>query len=339
MTNATKTLALFFAGTLALALATSWSWSTGSSAAFQSNLLAVDTSAVQAVRVERSDGPSVRLERSDGRWSVSPGDTEASYPASAQAVDALFRTLPNLSVGAVTTRQTDNHPRYGVDSTGTQITMLGSGGETLGELILGRTRVRQPESGGPGQSPRQRLRRRRRGTPVTYVRQPSRPDVYSVEQSFRSLVTRSVEDWRKKQIWAVDRSKVRRVDVTVPGGDSYTMQRAAPSDTASAAAPDTWLSAGDTLKTAEVSSMLRTLSSPTADGFVEGMSPEDVDDARHRVQLQLADGSRRILQLRPGSSGVYYEAVADSFPYVVQLNKQTWDDDVLRARSVLLKNE
>lgn len=338
MTNATKTLALVFAGSVALALAASWSWSTASSAAFQSNLLAVDTSAVQAVRIERSGRPTVQLERSDDGWAVAPADTSATYPARTQAVNDLLRTLPNLPVGAVTTRQADKHPRYGVDSTGTRVAMLGSGGETLGELIVGRTRMRRPQQQGRAQSPMQRMRRRR-GTPVTYVRSPTRPDVYSVEQSFRSVTSRSAEDWRDKQIWAVDRSQIQRVDLRYPADSSFTLRRAAPSDTAAAAAPDTWLSAGDTLQTAEVSSMLRTLSSPTADGFVEGTTPEAFGDPLYTIRLQMADGSRRALRLRPGPDGQNYVATADGFPYVVQLAKSRWDDDVLRGRSALLKSE
>jgi len=336
MTNATKTLAIIFTGTLALSLATSWSWSSSSSTAFQEKLLAVDTSAVQAVRIERSNGPSVRLERTDGGWAVAPPDTTATYPASASAVQDLFRTLPSLDVGAVTTRQADKHPRYGVDSTGTRITMLGSGDETLGELVIGRTHMQRPQPG-QSQNPMQRMGRQRRGNPITYVRQPNKPDVYSVEKSFGTITRRSVDDWRKKQLWAVDRSAIQRVEVTFPGDSSFTMQRAAPNDTAATAAPDTWLSAGDTLKTAEVSSMLRTLSSPTADGFVEGTSPDDFSGARYTVRLQTADGTRRTLRLRP--DGTNYVAVADGFPYVVQLRKSSWDNSVLQGRTALLKNK
>ena len=337
MTNATKTLALVFAGSVALALAASWNWSGTSSAAFQSNLLAVDTSAVRAIRIERSAGPSVQLERSDDGWTVAPSDTSATYPASTQAINDLLRSLPNLEVGAVTTRQVDKHPRYGVDSTGTRIAMLGADGAPLGKLIVGRTRMRQPQRQGRAQNPMQRMRRRR-GTPVTYVRSPDRPDVYSVEQSFRPVTRRGVEDWRDKQLWAVDRAQVRHIDLRYPADSSFTLRRAAPSDTAGAAAPDTWLSAGDTLQTAEVSSMLRTLSAPTADGFVEGTTPDSFGDALYTIRLQTADGSRRPLRLRPGPGEQHYLATADGFPYVVELRKRPWDDNVLRGRSALLKS-
>ena len=337
MTNATKTLALVFAGSVALALATSWDGSGTSSAAFQSSLLAVDTSAVQAVRIDRSDGPSVRLERGDDGWTVAPADTAAAYPASTQAVGNLLRSLPNLEVGAVTTRQPDKHPRYGVDSTGTRIAMMGAGGEVLGELIVGRTRMRRPQRQGRAQNPMQRMRRRR-GTPVTYVRSPDRPDVYSVEQSFRTVTSRSIEDWRDKQLWAIDRAQVRRIDLRYPADSSFTLRRAAPGDTAATAAPDTWLSAGDTLRTSEVSSMLRTLSSPSANSFVEGTTPDSFGDPLYTIRLRTADGSRRTLRLRPGPDGQHYVAVADGFPYVVQLRKGPWDNSVLRGRSPLLKN-
>lgn len=336
MTNATKTLALLFAATVALAALTSWGGDGTSSAAFQGRLLAVDTSAVQAVRIERSDGPTVRLRRSDTTWVVAPADTTATYPAAPQAVNQLLTTLPSLQVSAVATRQPDNHPRYGVDSTGTQITLLGSGDEPLGTLIVGRTRIRRSQSQGRTQNPMQRMQRRRGGTPITYVRTPDRPDVYSVEQGLRSLTRRGVEEWRDRRLWAVDRTTIQRIDFTFPGDTSFTMQRAAPSDTASAVGPSTWVSRGDTLSSGEVSSTLRTLASPQADGFVEGTRPDDLGEPRYRIRLHLKDGSQRTLRLYPPTDGAY-RGVAGGFDYVVRLQTSTWDE-VLRGRSAFLSD-
>lgn len=336
MTNATKTLALIFVGTLTLALATSWRWSDSSSAAFQEELLTVDTSAVHAVRIDRPDGSPVQLTQSDSGWSVAPSDTSASYPASASAVDGLLRTLSNLQVSAVATRKTDKHPRYGVDSTGTAITMLGANEESLGQLIVGRTRMQRPQSGGQNQNPMQRMQRQQ-GTAISYVRRPDRPDVYSVEQSLQSLSSRSVEDWRDKQIWAVDRTQIQQIDFTFPGDSSFTMQRAAPEDTASAVGPSTWVSAGDTLSSTEVSSVLRTVASPEADGFVNDLSPGEVGDPLYTLRIHLADGSQRGLTLRPSSEGTTYLATADGFSYVAELEQTKWDRSVLRGRTALLE--
>lgn len=333
MTNATKTLALLFAGTLVLALATTWSWSTTSSAAFQEELLAVDTSAVQAVRIERPDGPSVRLERTSDGWSVTPSDTSVTYPASSQAVRQVLNTLPTLEVGAVATRQPDKHPQYGVDSTGTTVTMLGAEDEPLDQLIVGRTRFRRPQSGAQSQNPLRR--RRRRGTPITYVRAPDRPDVYSIEQPLRSVTSRSVDDWRDKKIWGVARSNIQQIDLRYPADSSFTIQRVASSDTSTTS--DAWVSAGDTLSQSEVSSMLRILSSPRADGFAETTSPDDFGEAQYEVRLQLTDGSQRSIRLRPVPNAQRYLAVADGFPYVVELQQRRWDRSVLRGRSALLK--
>jgi hypothetical protein len=334
MTNATKTLAVLFAGTLVLALAASWSWSSTSSAAFQDELLAVDTSAVQTIRIERSGSTAVQLRRSEDGWSVAPSDTSARYPARAQAVQQLLRTLPALDVDAVATRQPQKHPQYGVDSTGTTVTMLGDGSEPLGQLIVGRTQFRRPQSGG-GQN---RLRRRRgRGTPITYVRAPDQPDVYSIEQSLRSVTARSVEDWRDKQMWGLARSDIQRIDLRYPADSSYTLRRVASSDTASTR--DAWVSAGDTLSQSAVSSMLRILSSPQADGFAESTSPEAFGEAVYTVRLRLSDGTQRSLRLRPAADAGQYLAVADGFPYVVELQKSRWDRSVLKGRAALLSGD
>jgi hypothetical protein len=291
---------------------------------------------VQAVRIERSNQPSVRLERQNNSWTVVPSDTSASFPASLEAVDRLLSSLPTLQVDAVVTRQEDKHPRYGVDSTGTSVTMFGEGGERLGQLIVGRTRIRRPQSGGQGQS-RMRRMRRRRGTPITYVRSSDRPDVYSVEQSLQAIASRSVEDWRDKMIWDVDRADIQRVDFTFPGDSSFTMRRPSARDTASAVGPSTWVSAGDTLSSRKVSSALRPLAPLEADGFATGRSPDEVGPARYAVRLHLSDGSIKTLQLRPSASGAGYLGTADGFDYVARFQRDSWDRSVLRGRTSFLE--
>lgn len=337
MTNATKTLGLLFAGTIALAVITSWSWSGSSTAAFQGQLIELDTNAVQAVTIDRSQASPIRLERSSSGWSIVPPDTSASYPANTRSINQLLSTLPTLQISAVATRQSDKHPRYGVDSTGTRITMLGADNEPIGELIVGRTRIRRPEPQNQGQSRMQRRRRRRQGTPITYVRPPDRPDVYSIERSLRSLTTRSIEDWRDKRIWSINRANIQQVNFTLPGDSSFTMRRTAASDTASANGPSTWISGGDTLSGTEVSSVLRILSSPEADGFEEGTSPDELDAPRYEVQVRLNDGSRRTLRIYPATSGAYL-ATADGFSSVARLKKGRWDRSVLLGRPPLLKD-
>lgn len=338
MTNATKTLAIIFAGTIVLALASTWSWSGSSSAAFENQLLSVDTSAVQAVQIDQSNGPPIRLERTESGWSVAPSDTSAAYRASPEAVNELFASLPSLQVNAVATRQTEKHPRYGVDSTGTAITMLGDGDEPLGQLVIGRTRIRRPQSQNQNRNPMQRMGRRRRGTPVTYVRHPERPDVYSVERSLQSITSRQFDDWRDKRIWAEAQSDIQRIDFTFPGDSSFTMRRAAPDDTASAVGPATWVSDGDTLSSNETSPILRALATPKADGFATGRSPDALAPPVYSVRIHLSDGSERTLELRSNPSGDAYLGTADGFPYVARLNKEAWDRSVLQGRSTLLEN-
>lgn len=340
MTNATKTLALVFVGTLALAVASSWGGGGTSSAAFQDQLLAVDSSAVQAVRIERPNG-SVRLQRSGEEWTVAPNSGAASYAAQTQSVERLLNKLPGLTVQAVATRQPDKHPRYGVDSTGATVTLLGSDDESLGTLRIGRTEFQggdQSQQQKPG--PMQQMQQNR-GTQVTYVRVPDKNDVYSVEASLSSLINRNVEDWRDKSIWGVAQSKIQRVDLTMSGDStaaanrSYTLQRTAASDTSSASS--TWTSNGDTLSTDAVSSLLRIVSSPRANSFANDKSPDNLSNPRYTVRLRLADGTERTLTLYPDSADdETYLATATDYPYVARVLKSRWDDSVFKSRSSLL---
>lgn len=329
MTNATKTLAILFGASVLLAVVVRWGGGSGASAAFQTELLAVDTAQVQSVRIERSGTAPLRLNKSGGSWSVAPSDTSATFPASATTIESVLGTLRSIEVSAVATRQTEKHPRYGVDSTGTRVTMLDSGDEPLGELIVGRTQVKQPPSSGQ-QNPMRR--RRRPGTPVTYVRSPDRPDVYSVEQSLSSIVNRSVEDWRDKQIWGVEQSEISQVEFDYPADSSFTMRRVA--DSSSSA----WLSQGDTLATSEVSSLLRTLSNPDADGFVEGTTPESLSSPLYTVRLHVGDATRSLHFHSTGDENTYH-ATASGYPYVAEMHASRWERTVLQGREALLDTE
>lgn len=333
MTNATKTLALLFVATVALALATTWGSGSPSSAAFQGSVLEVDSAQVQAVRIERPDAPTIRLEKSSGSWSVAPGDTSVSYPASRSSVERLLGSLPSLEVSAIATRQTDKHPRYGVDSTGTRVTMLGAGNEPLGSLIVGRTEMRRSSS---AQRQARFRRGRGRGVPITYVRSPEAPDVYSIEQPLNALVGRSVEEWRDKTIWNLARSQIERISFQYPADSSFTIERAA--DTTGGTSTN-WVSAGDTLSTTAVSSLLRTVSSPEANAFAEGVSPESLSDAPYTVRLHLSDGSRRALRIRPAGNGSDYLLTADNYPYVARIRASRWDRVVLQGRDAFLQDD
>jgi hypothetical protein len=163
--------------------------------------------------------------------------------------------------------------------------------------------------------------------------------VYSVEQSLRSIASRSVEDWRDKVIWDVDRADVQRVDLTFPGDSSFTMRRPSASDTSSAVGPSTWVTGGDTLSSRKVSSALRALAPLEADGFATGRSPDEVGPARYTVRLHLADSSTRTLQLRPAPSGQAYFGTADGFDYVARLQRDPWDRRVLQGRTRFLESD
>lgn len=329
MTNATRTLAIIFGASVLLAVVVRWGGGSTSSAAFQTQLLAVDTAQVQSVEIQRSDGPSIRLSKSGGDWSVAPSDASESFPASAGTIENVLGTLRSMEVSAVATRQTNKHARYGVDSTGTRVTMMGAGDEPLGELIVGRTQMKQAPSSGQ-QNPMRR--RRPRGTPITYVRSPDRPDVYSVEQSLGALVNRNVEAWRDKEIWSVGQSQINEVAFAYPADSSFTMRRVA--DSASSG----WLSQGDTLSTSEVSSLLRTISTPTADGFVEGTTPDELSNPLYTVQLQVGEATRT-LRFYSTENDDTYHATASGYPYVAEMRASRWDRTVLQGRDAFLQEE
>ena len=132
------------------------------------------------------------------------------------------------------------------------------------------------------------------------TRQPQKHPQYGVDSTgttVRSVTSRSVEDWRDKQIWGLARSDIQRIDLQYPADSSYTLRRVTSSDTASTR--DAWVSAGDTLSQSAVSSMLRVLSSTQVDGFAETTSPGAFGEAVYTIRFRLSDGTQRSLRLQP----------------------------------------
>lgn len=312
MTNATKTLLVLFGGLLAVTVLVRWTQSPSASEAFQGPLLTVDSTSVAGLSVRtRAPAPALQVTRRDTGWTVQPPNTSATYAADVSTVENAISALLSLQPEAVVTRQEEKHARYGVDSTGTQVVVQNDTGESLRTVIVGRSQ--------PG---------RRRSGPTTYVRIEGRPDVYAVSQFLSASVPTSASQWRDKQVWRLDRTRITQVDFEYPADSSFTIRRAA--------GGTDWVSRGDTLASGSVSSLLRPLSSLDAGGFAEGRTPQQLTP-RYTLRLHLEDGTTRTVRLQPGESGSYL-AAASGYPYVFTVSKNRWDRSVLQRREDLLRS-
>jgi hypothetical protein len=143
------------------------------------------------------DGGAVELKRSGGIWTVN------GYRADSSAVARFWEAVAAAEVGGLVGSNPANHPRLGVavDSAWTLDLETPDGGRSL---LVGKSGTRY-------------------GT--TYVRLPDAEGVYLLAGGLRPMITRSLDEWRNKQVARVDTSAVQTVEMEREG-TGWTIQRA-----------------------------------------------------------------------------------------------------------------
>jgi hypothetical protein len=159
------------------------------------------------------------------------------------------------------------------------------------------------------------------------LRKADEDDVYAVEGFLSASFNKDIPNWRDKQVWEFNQQDIQRVDFLYPADSSYSIQRAG---------ADQWTSNGDTLATRLVDNVMSRLANVRASGFVDDSSPDNFGQEQFAIQIQLANGMQHTLRLRPDADqDNRYRAVASDYPYVFTLNKNSWNNSVLRSRDQL----
>lgn len=310
MTNATKSLAVVFIVLLVVTVAMKWSSGPEASQAFRSELVSVDTAAVNKMVINHPLNPTVTLKKDNGGWNVT-GQKPETYPADARSIENAISRLNNLSVNSVATRQPDKYTRYKVDSTGIKVSLY-DGEKQLQSIYVGG------------------MQRAGRRSINNYVRLADENAVYVVEGFLKSTFSKGINDWRDKQIWDLEQSNISRVNFLYPADSSFTIRKVKGKQ---------WVSSGDTLSQTSVSTILSRLANFRASGFADSLSVDDFGNEKYAIQLELTGGERRRFRLResPADTTIYL-GITERYPYVFTLRKGTWDDYVLKSREELLRN-
>ena len=148
----------------------------------------VSDSTVTAVTFSRL-GASIELRPDGERWRVN------GFRADSGSVTRLFEALASAEVVSLAASNPANHARMGVaaDSTATLTLEVDGAPRTL---LVGLD--------GPRAS-------------TVYARLPDEDPVYLIEGGIRPHVYRQLDDWRNRQMLAIDTSQVRRITVQRDG--------------------------------------------------------------------------------------------------------------------------
>ncbi|NIR46625.1 MAG: DUF4340 domain-containing protein [Gemmatimonadetes bacterium] len=167
----------------------------GASASGSFGLAAVAGGSIDSVVVTSADD-TVRLRAGDP-WTVN------GHEALPETGSMLTRGLEESQVGQLVSRNPENHARMGVtDAAGRRLTVYPENGEPI-SIIVGE------RAGAFNQS---------------YARRVGADEVYVLEGSLSNLANREEDDWRDREIFAVERAGVQRVEFTYPG-ESFALVR------------------------------------------------------------------------------------------------------------------
>lgn len=151
-----------------------------------------------AIAAVRFDGPtgSMEIRRTGGTW------TANGFEADTASIARLVSALSGMEVGDLAATNPANHARMGVSADSATVVGVEVGGE-LRSILIG------------DQGPRF-------GT--AYGRLPDEDEVYVLEGDLRVQARRPLDDWRNKEIAAVDTARVARVEIE-RDGDGYALVR------------------------------------------------------------------------------------------------------------------
>lgn len=155
----------------------------------------ITPTSVDVVRLDGSDGP-IELLREDSAW------TANGFEADAAVIGRMFAALYDVEIGDLVATNPANHDRMGVSQDSAVTFEVQVSGETR-TILVGKT--------GPRFA-------------TAYGRLPDEDEVYLIEGDLRVHVTRRLDDWRNKQIVAIDTSRAVRLEVE-RDGDAYTLVR------------------------------------------------------------------------------------------------------------------
>lgn len=258
------------------------------------------------VRVLESGGDSLRLELRDGAGRVN------GFPADSAQLASLFAALDSTRAGELVSRSESNHDRLGVTEKAADRVAIGPADSPSFIFLLGKS-----------------------GRGGRFVRRPNSEETYLLDGPAASLLGRSVETWRNREVAAVDTGRVGRI-VLERGGRRTTLVRGERG----------WrTAAGDSADASRVASLLRELADLRAAGDVPADSViRSADftspDAVLRVMPSSAEGEEPTLTLR-------VVRVAENGPYLTRRQGRPYTyslagyqyDQLFPARSDLLPGE
>ena len=193
-------------GVLALLYLGSWAFDQKGTASFTKELVLVDTSKVDQIRIILPDAEEdLTLNKEGNSWKISAGG-DKTYTAAPSQVNSAISSLQGLTATQLVSTRESAWSEYGVsDSAGVRV-QLQQGTETLADVWLGRFQYQQTGM-------------------TTYARPEGDDNTYLVDGYVRSNFEKEINEWRDKTIIKGPNSQWNSLNFIYPGDSSFQMLR------------------------------------------------------------------------------------------------------------------
>lgn len=240
-------------------------------------LIALDSSAVDRLEIT-STGGRVVLAREGGTWMLTE---PVRYKADQNAVGAAVSQAGRMTITALTSSNPQKQGVFQVDSTATLLKVFEKETEKAA-VRIGKT--------GPTYT-------------QTYVRREGSNDVYLVDGPMSWTFVKPAKDWRDRAVFSAARDSVTVVRFQY-GDTTFVLERR----------DSVWLVDGTAIEQSRVDGLLSSLSSFTADDFVD----TPLAAAMKPVGMLTVDGTQIVFLPHP-TSGKYYVRTSHS-PQVFEVS-------------------
>jgi hypothetical protein len=114
------------------------------------------------------------------------------FRADRSRVTGALGSFGGLPAGVVVSTNRDKQRIYGVEATGLRVKLIGKGGETIEDIIIGRN--------GPDLA-------------SNYVRRPDSDEVYLVSRPLTGAFSPNPLDWRERKLWMLKASDIKAISI------------------------------------------------------------------------------------------------------------------------------
>jgi hypothetical protein len=260
---------------------------------------AVNTEKIDRLTVEKED-QMIAFTRTESGWVV----TDKAYPADSSAVEQMLNVLSELTLSALVSENQDV-ARYDLDKPH-RLSVTAFHGDTPALSVkIGKAAPTFNH---------------------TFVMLGNDPNIYHAKDSFRSHFSKSVNEFRDRQVLTFQENNIEKITIHFPE-KQVVLTAQKPADNEKKDGPPVFsYEDGTSPDPKTVSNLLYSLSDLTCDQFMPDMDKAEMETSSESLAIFLENGSSRVLKLFDQHGEEPVPATSSMNDYVFSLKPHVTED-------------